>query len=322
MKEVTISSSEQNQRVDKYLRKYLKNAPLSFIYKLLRKKDVKVNGKRIKEDYILQENDFMQIYIRDEDYDNFMNNRSFTNYKIDFKVVYEDENILIVNKPVGLEVQEDDKNNLTSQVLTYLKNKGEYNEDENVGFKPAPAHRLDRNTSGLVIFGKNMLALQELNECFKSRKGIEKYYLALVFGNTKSKETLSFPLHKIENKSIVKVDFENGQNARTEYKKVWNNSEVSLLEVHLLTGRTHQIRVHMSYIGHPLVGDEKYGNFDQNKQFKAKFNYRYQFLHAYKIIFRNLTGKLSYLNDKIVIGELPEDKNVILNKLNCEKSTL
>ena len=258
MKEVTISKSEQNQRVDKYLKKYLKNAPLSFIYKLLRKKDVKVNGKRIKEDYILQENDFMQIYIRDEDYDNFMNNRTFTNYKIEFKVVYEDENILIVNKPVGLEVQEDDKNNLTSQVLRYLKNKGEYDEVQNIGFKPAPAHRLDRNTSGLVIYGKNMLALQELNECFKTRKGIEKYYLALVFGETKNSETLAFPLLKEENKSLVRVDFSKGQQARTEYKKVWSNSEVSLLEVHLLTGRTHQIRVHMSYIGHPLVGDEKY----------------------------------------------------------------
>ena len=315
MKEVVISSQEQNQRIDKYVRKYLENAPLSYIYKIFRKKDVKVNGKRVKEDYILQVDDLVQIYVSDDDYNKFAKDSKCIEYKQEFDVVYEDSNILIVNKPVGLEVQEENKNNLTSQVLTYLKNKGEYDPNVNVGFKPSPAHRLDRNTSGLVIFGKNMLALQELNVCFKTREGIDKYYLALVAGVTKNSELLSFPLLKNEKLKLVKVDFEKGLPAKTQYKKVSNNQDFSLIEVKLLTGRTHQIRVHMSYIGHPLIGDEKYGDFSLNKRFKSEYNYRFQFLHAYKLQFHDLSGVLKYLNGKEFIAPMPKEKKDILSKL-------
>lgn len=315
MREFIVTDKEENQRLDKYLRKNMEDVPLSIIYKIFRKKDVKVNGVRTKEDYLVKTNDKIIVYIDDKTIDS---KKDIKQYAKEFDVVYEDNNILIVNKPVGLEVQDDGKNNLSSQVLTYLNSKNEYSYEDN--FKPSPAHRLDRNTSGLVIFGKSIKVLQELNECFKTRKGIEKFYLALVLGKTKIEETLSFPLLKNEKSKLVKVDFEKGQNAKTKYQLLWTNEKYSLVEVELLTGRTHQIRVHMSYIGHPLIGDEKYGDFKENKSFYNQYKYRYQFLHAYKLVFNDLNGVLKYLNNRQFIAPLTVEKNSILQNIGCKKS--
>lgn len=317
MEKYVIQPQEGNQRIDKYLRKCLNNTPLSMIYKLFRKKDVKVNGKPVKEEYIINPGDVITIYlpIAKEEFSKPVIHQKL---KKQFKVIYEDENILIVSKPVGLLVHEAEGqyyNTLANQVISYLEENGDYNPSETHGFIPGPAHRLDRNTSGLVIFGKNMLALQELNEAFKTRSNIDKFYLALVEGKITENGSINFNLDKSAEEGKVRVVKHGGQEALTIYKPIQTNEKYTLLEVELKTGRTHQIRVHMAYIKHPVIGDKKYGNFLLNSYFEKEFSWKNQFLHAYKIIFNDFKGILSYLNGKTFSDDLPEDKKMIIRKI-------
>ena len=180
-------------------------------------------------------------------------------------------------------------------------------------------HRLDRNTSGLVIASKNLEASKILLEAFKNKENLEKKYLALVKGKTKKEETINKRLLKDEKKKIVTVD-NNGLEAITKYKLIVSENDYSLLKIDLLTGRTHQIRVHMSSIGHPLINDEKYGDFKINKEFSIKHNYKYQFLHSYIIKFVNLEGKLSYLNGKTFKAPLKQKQVKILKSIFKEET--
>lgn len=323
MKEVIIKKEVANQRVDKYVKKFLNDAPLSFIYKTFRKKDIKVNGKWVKENYILQENDVLRIYIKDEQIEEFNKPKSIEKYKNDIDVIYEDSNILIVNKPKGLLIhgdQEEKRITLSNMVLSYLFNKVEFKND-GTGFTPGPCHRLDRNTSGLVVFAKNIKTSQEMMDLFKTHDEIKKTYLALLNGVTDENGKINAPLLKDENEGFVKVSsLANGaKTAITEYKKIKDNDEYSLVEATLITGRTHQLRVHFSYIGHPILGDQKYGNFKENKRFEENFKYRYQFLHAYKLKFGNIEGELNYLSNKEFIGPLAKKDQDILKTLNLLK---
>lgn len=320
MKEVIIKKEFSNQRCDKFVRKYLNDAPLSFIYKLFRKKDVKVNKHWVKENYILNENDVLQIYISDDQLAEF--NKPKEIMKVDEKldIVYEDKNILIVDKKEGILVHGDSSEKritLANKVLNYLYNKDEYNPNEK-GFVPGPVHRLDRNTSGLVIFAKNIIASQELMEIFKNHDEIKKTYIALVCGNLKNDGEINIPLYKDEEKGIVKVDFNNkfAKEAITRYKVLYHDDKYSLVKINLLTGRTHQIRVSFSYIKHPVVGDKKYGNFEVNKKFENKFKFDKQFLHAYSIEFGKLEGELSYLSNKKFCVKINGKKEEILNYLS------
>ena len=184
MKKITISSKEANQRVDKYVKKYLNEATLSFIYKLFRKKDVKINGHWVKENYIIKEGEELSIYVTDSQLEEFSKPKEIEKVSLNHEIVYEDENILIVNKPRGLLVHGDEgekKLTLSNEVINYLYFKGEYNPKDDHGFTPGPAHRLDRNTSGLVVFGKNLVSLQELEELFKEKEEIVKIILAYLF---------------------------------------------------------------------------------------------------------------------------------------------
>jgi 23S rRNA pseudouridine955/2504/2580 synthase len=314
----TISNKDANQRVDKYLKKYLNDAPLSFIYKLIRKKDVKVNGVKVKENYILKENDNLEVYLKPDILKELSNPKEIKDSGKQFKVIFEDENILIVSKPMGLSVHGDELSreyNLSNQVLSYLIKKGEYHPNKDIGFTPALAHRIDRNTSGLVIFGKNLESLQILTKLFKDRSGIDKHYLTLVYGEIDKLIEINAPLTKDENSKEVRVDFKNGELAKSIVTPIYHNKEYSLVDVQIITGKTHQIRVHLSHIKHPSVGDAKYGDFNKNKSFNNEFNWKFQFLHAYKLKFSGIGGKLSYLNNKVITDKLPEDKAKIVKKI-------
>ncbi len=320
MIEKIITEKDANQRVDKYVRKLLNDAPLSFIYKVFRKKDVKINNKKVDIDYILKVDDVIKIYITDEQVLEFDKPKQYDNFKFVHKIIYEDNNILIVDKPKGLLVHGDEgekKNTLANQVISYLIAKGEYNPRLDKGFTPAPAHRLDRNTSGLVVFGKNLPSLQVLLDLFKDKEEIEKHYYALVVGIINNRGEVNAPLLKDEKKGLVKVASlkDGAKTAITQYEVVRKFKNYTLLDVNLITGRTHQIRVHMSYIGHPLVGDSKYGDFKVNKYFKDTYKYDSQFLHAYYIKFKNLPGVLSYLSGKAFSSEMGKKENDILRNL-------
>ena len=325
MKEIKITEKTYNQRVDKFVRKYLNEAPLSFIYKLFRKKDVKINGHWVKENYILQNGDILRIFVTDEQLSEFNKPKSVEDLKITFKIIYEDENILIVNKPKGLLIHGDETEKritLSNMVLSYLCKNNEYNPNGE-GFTPAPCHRLDRNTSGLVIYAKNLESSQILMDLFKTHENIHKSYIALLDGVIDKNGKIEAPLLKDSSTGFVKVSSvdRGAKKAITEYELISHNNKYSLVEANLITGRTHQLRVHFSYINHPILGDQKYGNFAENKLFDERFNYHYQFLHAHKVVFDNVPGRLKYLSNKWFIADLfSKDINILKElHLNFDK---
>ena len=325
MRTFIIHQSEEGQTLEKYIQKLLVSAPISFIYKLFRKKDVKVNGHHEDRKFVVSANDEVSIYIKEEQFEEFLKEKEFeANDAIKDWIVYEDDNVLFINKPRGLLVQKSapQDRSLDQMVCEYLIYKGEYNPDEEKAFRPGPAHRLDRNTSGIVAFGKTHDALELLFELFKDHELINKHYLALVVGQMeKEKDIITAPLKKDEknNKVVVAPIDKGGKTAKTVYKLLKKYEDYSLLDVTLLTGRTHQIRVHLSYINHPIVGDSKYGNFTANRIFKDQYHFANQFLHAYKLGFGDLPRPLTNLSRKEFTAEPNEEIANILTKLDNNK---
>lgn len=319
MREFIINSSENGLTLEKYVFKVLKTAPKSFVYKLFRKKDVKVNGHHQDNKYRLSTDDVVAIYATDQQFAEFEKEKELNpNIKIKDWIIYEDKNVLFVNKPRGLLVQKSDPHDesLDQLVVEYLMATNQYDPNKEKAFIPGPAHRLDRNTSGLVAFGKNHDALNLLFELFKNHDLINKHYLALVVGQVeKEKDVIDAPLLKDEEKNLVTVS-KSGKTAKTVYKLIKKYKGYSLLDVTLLTGRTHQIRVHMAYIKHPIVGDSKYGDFKVNRLFKQEYGFSSQFLHAYKMGFGDLPEPLSNLSRKEFTAEPREDIANILTKLD------
>ena len=317
MKTFTVSSNESGQTLEKYVRKVLKDAPLSFIYKLFRKKDIKVNGHWEKEKYVISEGEEVSVYITDSQLDEFIKkNKEHELVNISSWIVYEDDNILIINKPRGVIVQKDDGDTtpLDEMVLSYLIEKGEYDPSKDLGYTPAPSHRLDRNTAGLVVFGKNISTLRYLSKIMQDKSLIEKKYLALVVGEVNGKGEINSPLEKNSKTGRVRVS-ENGKSAITRYQSIRVLDGFSLLEVTLLTGRTHQIRVHLSSINHPVVGDSKYGDYQVNKEIENKYGFKNQFLVSYSLKFNKLDEPLKYLSGKSFIIDLPKELNELLLEL-------
>ena len=323
MIEVQVPKASAGQKAEKFVKKYLAEAPLGFIYKAFRKKDIKVNGHWIKKDFVLSEGDVLRIYVSDQQLADFRKPRKAEKKPFPYPIAYEDENVLIVNKPKGLLVYGDDhgvRETLGNAVLDYLYLQGEY-DPENNSFTPSPAHRLDRNTSGLVCYGKTDAGLKALTDLFKERVGVKKTYLALVVGEVSEPGEIDTPLWKNpENGRVYLSSLEKGgKSALTRYKPIKKLNGYTLLEVELLTGRTHQIRVHLASIHHPIVGDNKYGDFADDRIMKERFGLESQFLHAYSLAFGDFDGALAKLSNKTIQAQLPPNLAQIIERLSLGK---
>ena len=310
MRILKIGKNDAGQRLDKFLTKAVKGLPLSMLYKAIRTKKIKVNRARAKENQQLLEGDEIQLFIKDEFFDlPQKDNSALGAIKPKLSVIYEDENILLLNKRPGVLVHEDTaggENTLILHVKAYLYQKGAYDPADEQSFAPALCNRIDRNTGGIVIAAKNAAALRVMNEKIKENK-ISKFYLCAAHGKMPKKaDTLVGYLRKDSEKNLVTVSdtpLRGGKNIETRYRVLREKNGNSLLEVELVTGRTHQIRAHLAHIGHPLLGDGKYG---KNRAEKGR-GYKYQALYAYKLAFDPVgeEGALSYLEGKSF--EIPRD---------------
>ena len=319
MKEIVITKANDGQKAEKFVKKYLSMAPLGFIYKAFRKKDIKVNGHWVNKDAILHEGDVLRIYVTDAQLEDFKKPRPVEKKPFPYPIIYEDENILIVDKKKGVLVYGDKtgvRETLGNAVLDYLYWKGEYEPDSS-SFVPSPAHRLDRNTSGLVVYGKTDAALKVLNELFEDRTQIKKTYLALLVGDLSKGGQIEKPLYKdsFNGRVYVRSESEGGKYALTRYEVVARYGDYTLVQAELVTGRTHQIRVHFASIGHPIVGDEKYGDFADCRKIKALCGLQSQFLHAHKISFGNVPAPLENIAQREFVSPLPAYLSQIIELL-------
>ncbi len=302
MRELIIGKNDAGQRLDKFITKTLE-LPTGLLYKSIRTKKIKVNRKRAEISTILCEGDTIQCFLAEEFFEREVDDGSLARITPKLSIVYEDENIMLLDKRPGVSVHEDENgstNTLITHILAYLYQKGEYNPENEQSFTPALCNRIDRNTGGIVIAAKTAEALRVMNEKIKERE-IDKFYLAAIHGiPKKSEDTLYGFLLKDEKSNLVKVYDKNpprgAKNIITKYKVIAKKSDSALIEVELLTGRTHQIRAHMSHIGHPLIGDGKYGI---NKDDRGR-GYKYQALYSYKLrfAFKGEPTALEYLNGK------------------------
>ena len=318
MKQFTVTQAEAGQRLDKFLGKYLNKAPKSFLYKMMRKKNITLNGKKAAGSEKLVSGDEIKLFFSDETIEKF-SELQLPKAQGKLSVIYEDEHILLVNKPEGILSQkaEADDISMVEEAQRYLLNNGAVTEESLRTFRPSVVNRLDRNTSGILAVGKDLAGAQELSRLFKERS-LHKYYYCLVKGQVKEKARIKGYLVKNEATNRVTVEKEPiGKDSlpiETEYMPVDSNGELTLLKVLLVTGRTHQIRAHLSSIGHPILGDHKYGDSALNGRAKEEYHLTHQLLHAAILTFPELTGELSYLSGRTFTAPLPKKFARILEK--------
>jgi len=320
MQEIIVTANEAGQRFDKLLSKYLNEAPKSFIYKMLRKKNIVLNGKKATGNEKLVVGDSIKLFLASETIDKF-SKQEFVRTKVNLNIIYEDENVLFINKPVGMLSQKADAKDesVVEHIISYMINSKQLSEDDLKKFKPSICNRLDRNTSGILVAGKSLVGLQKMGELFKERS-LAKYYRCLVVGKVSDKQYIKGYLTKDERTNKVCILESNEPDSlpiETEYVPIWTNGYVTLLEVHLITGRTHQIRAHLAAQGHPIIGDYKYGDRNTNDKYKAKYKLQSQFLHAYRLEMPILSGELENLSEKQFVAPLP---NLFSQILQSEKN--
>ena len=303
MKKISVNKNDAGNRLDKFINKCFPNIPYSLLYKYIRKKRIKVNGKKEEISYRLKENDILELYINDELLEKSNKSSDFKAASEDIEILYEDDNIMIINKKAGLIVHPDDDikvDCLVNRIKSYLFKKGEFNPENENSFAPALVNRIDRNTSGIVIAAKNAESLRILNLKMKERELHKKYICILCGTLKKDSEILKAFLDKnsSENKVYIsdKMKNKNYKTILTKYSVIDKSKKFTLAEIELLTGRTHQIRAHMAYLGYPLLGDGKYGVNKINRE----MGYKYQALCAYKLKFdfKDKDNLLGYLDGK------------------------
>lgn len=319
-----IEKNEEEQRLDRFLRKYFRKASLGRIYKMIRK-DVRINGKRVAIETFLSEGDQVEIFISDEEAESYRETKKTVRALRQFAIAYEDNHMLVVSKPYGLLTHGDineKKNTLANQVLGYLTEKGDYHPRTEKTFVPSPVNRLDRNTTGLVIFGKDAETLKRLNQMIRERDSVEKYYMTIVAGNLKESLVLRDTMVKDRKTNTVTIQAEPDDDGKwmesrikpishslpmpkREDGKQAKENAYTLVEVQLITGRSHQIRAQLAAAGFPIIGDTKYGNPHSNRLMKAKFGLTTQLLHAYKLI----------INGTVVEAPIPDTFSNIVGVL-------
>lgn len=308
MREIIVNKNEHDQRIDRFLKKYLDDAPNSFIYKMLRKKNIKLNGKRAKAEDAILEGDKIQLYLAEETIEKFQKEREVIKSNLIPSIIYEDKNIILINKQAGIlshGASGDFEENVVDSMISYLIQKGDYVPRIEKTFTPSICNRLDRNTSGLIIGAKNYEALKDMNKAI--RKGaIRKFYKTIVKGQVEEEFTDRAHLSKDEDRNMVSIkrhDTKGSKRIETRVKPLEIKNGYSLLQIELITGRTHQIRGHLSSLGYPVIGDRKYGDKDANTEFKNKYGLNNQWLHAFKIEFDGLEV-LDYLNGKVFTSKV------------------
>ena len=309
MKEIPVTNESAGQRLDKFLKRLLPSCPGSLLYKQLRKKNITLNGSKADGHELLCAGDVVSVFFSDETYDKFSKgektdtsryNKAFEEFG-NLDAVYSDSNILIFNKPAGILSQSDASGDLSinDYLIGYLLRSGDIREDELSSFRPSICNRLDRNTSGLILCSRSLLGARFLNKIL-SEKEAEKYYLALVKGRfTKEGIHTSHVKKDEKNNRLLFTDkaVEDSTEIRTGFEVLCSADEASLLKVRLFTGKSHQIRAHLSHLGHPIIGDPKYGG-------KGLYNASRQMLHAYEI---RVTDVNSGYNGKCFKAPVPED---------------
>lgn len=310
MQTLIVKENEKGQRLDKLLSKYLNLAPKSFLYKMLRKKNITLNGKKAVGSEILALGDEIRLFLSDDTIGKFSQVKKVEGTTIKPEVLYEDQHILIVNKPQGILSQKakDSDISMVEVLISYLLEKGELTEDDLKSFRPSVCNRLDRNTTGILAAGKSLAGLQVLSAVFKDRS-LAKYYLCLVKGEMKEEQMLEGYLSKNRQTNLVTVKKTASSPEdlliRTAYTPLVSNSAVTLLKVKLITGRSHQIRAHLASVGHPIIGDPKYGDRKANQYYEKKYQITAQLLHSFELYFPNLAGELSYLSGKHITAPFP-----------------
>ena len=314
MKEIRIGKNQCGQRLDKFLQKYLTEAPKSFLYKMLRKKNIKRNGKRAEGSEILCEGDVLTLFLSDETLEKFSGSKgsrgvvtsqreestetSRKRIPAALDILYENEHIVLISKPAGMLSQKAEAGDV-SLVEYFL----EYTGGGEVGFRPGICNRLDRNTSGIVIGGKTLSGLQCMSELLRERR-IEKYYLSVVQGVMEQNGIWEAWLKKDQKTNKVEIldqDTPGASYIKTGYEPLVSDGTNTLVRIRLYTGKTHQIRSHLASLGHPILGDRKYGGWNAGSRIKR------QLLHAYELKFPLLEGEFSDLSEKVFRAELPED---------------
>ncbi len=314
MKEIIIDSSAANQRFDKFLKKYFSASSNGFIYKMLRKKNIILNDKKDDGSSILLEGDTIKVFFSDETFDKMRgldnsadeyNYLKRLNYNLD--VIYEDDNIIACNKPAGMLSQKSKASDISinEYIISYLINERNYSIEDYRLFHPSISNRLDYNTTGVILGAKTLQGQQELSLALKERT-IDKYYICIVKGKVAKDILLKGSLTKNQRTNMVKIIAdENEPQIETDIKVISSNNDISLLRIHLITGKTHQIRAHLSSINHPIIGDIKYGDNKINNYYKDKYNLNSQALHSYITIYKEIEIKAPLPE---VMKQIIEDK--------------
>ena len=319
MRILEVKKNDAGQRLDKFLQKSLNSMPQSLMYKLIRMKKIKVNRKRAEPKMMLAEGDSIQCFISEEFFEQEKSSEALFAVTPRLDVLYEDDNIMLVNKPAGVLCHEDTEGNtntLIFHIQAYLAQGGKYDPGKEQSFAPSLCNRIDRNTCGIVIAAKTAAALRDMNELIKNGE-VEKKYLCAVHGSPKKKEAVEEAYLKKDHKTnTVKIYPErtkpkDAKIIKTGYKLISHKGGLSLLEIRLYTGRTHQIRAHMEYLGMPLVGEGKYGQNSSDKE----MGYKHQALCSYSVTFNfeKKGSELDYLQGKCV--SIPADRIFFVNEL-------